>query len=256
MLGIERCKHADCTWNLRFSQKKVTTLSPASFYPVFPSSLRGTLIVSCQAPPGDPLDDPDTLRRLAASALRGGAGGLRANGIACIEAFRKETKAPIIGILKRYQNGEAAITPDFAAAEAVSNAGADIVALDCTARRLTAVEPWPELISRIHSELNKPVLADIATFEDAVAAQENGADAVATTMYGFTPETAHGRSVNWELVERLVKTLRVPLIVEGHIAQPDEMKRALDLGAYAVVVGSAITRPESITARFVKAAQS
>lgn len=256
LLGIERCKHTDCKWNLRFSQKKVTTLSPASFYSVFPSSLRGALIVSCQAPPGDPLDDLDTLRRLAVSALRGGAGGLRANGVACIEAFRKETKSPIIGILKRYQNGEAAITPDFAAAEAISNAGADIVALDCTARRLTAPEPWPGLIVRIHNELGKPVLGDIANFEDAVAAQESGADAVATTLYGFTPETAHCRSVNWELVERLVKTLHVPLIVEGHITQPDEVKRALDLGVYAVVVGSAITRPESITARFVKAAQS
>jgi putative N-acetylmannosamine-6-phosphate epimerase len=223
---------------------------------MFPSSLRGALIVSCQAPPGDPLDDPETLRRLAVSALRGGAGGLRANGVACIEAFRKETAAPILGILKRYVDEEAAITPDFAAAEEISKAGADVIALDCTARRLTAPEPWPGLISRIHDELDRPVLADIATFEDAVTAQDRGADAVATTLYGFTKETAQCRSVNWDMVERLAKTLRVPLIVEGHITQPDEVRRALDLGAYAVVVGSAITRPESITARFVRATQA
>jgi N-acylglucosamine-6-phosphate 2-epimerase len=222
---------------------------------MFPVSLRGSLIVSCQAAPGDPLDDVDTLRRIAVSVLRGGAGGLRANGVACIEAFRRETSLPILGILKRYDGGEVAITPDFASAAAISAAGADVIALDCTAHRLArpaAAEPWPGLIRRIREELGKPVLADIATFEEAVAAQDAGADAVATTMYGFTPDTAQFRSVNWGLVEQLAAHLQVPVIVEGHITQPDEVKRALDSGAYAVVVGSAITRPESITARFVK----
>jgi N-acylglucosamine-6-phosphate 2-epimerase len=222
---------------------------------MFPASLRGSLIVSCQASPGDPLDHPDTLRRLAVSVLRGGAGGLRANGVECIESFRRETALPIIGILKRYLHGEVAITPDFASAAAVSTAGADVIALDCSSRRLKAHEPWPGLIARIHEELGKPVLADIATFDEAAAAEEAGADAVATTMYGFTAETAQFRSVNWELVEQLVARLRVPVIVEGHISQPEEVKRALDYGAYAVVVGSAITRPESITARFVKSIQ-
>lgn len=223
---------------------------------MFPSSLRGTLIVSCQAASGDPLDDVETLRRIAASVLRGGAGGLRANGVECIAAFRRETRLPILGILKKYAGGEVAITPDFASAAAVSEAGADVIALDCTARRLNAEEPWPGLITRIHDELSKPVLADIATLEDAMAAQAAGADAVATTLYGFTPETANLRSVNWNLVEELVRRLKVPVIVEGHITHPEEVKRALQLGAYAVVVGSAITRPESITARFVKAIHS
>jgi putative N-acetylmannosamine-6-phosphate epimerase len=220
---------------------------------VIPDSLHGTLIVSCQAPPGDPLDNVDTLRRMAISAVRGGAGGLRANGVENIEAFRQETDVPIIGILKRKIGGEVSITPDFAAAISISDAGADIIALDCTTNRLAAAEPWPQLIRRIHGEICKPVLADIATLEDALAAQEAGADAVATTLYGFTPETAQFRSVNWKLVERLIQSLRVPLIVEGHISQPEEVRRALDLGAHAVVVGSAITRPEAITARFVRA---
>jgi len=220
---------------------------------MIPASLRGTLIVSCQAPPGDPLDNVDTLRRLAISAVRGGAGGLRANGVENIEVFRQETNVPIIGIQKRKIGDEVSITPDFVAANSISEAGADIIALDCTTNRLAAAEPWPELIRRIHGEICKPVLADIASFEDALTAQEAGADAVATTLYGFTPETAQFRSVNWELIERLLGRLRVPLIVEGHITQPEEVKRALDLGAFAVVVGSAITRPEAITARFVKA---
>jgi N-acylglucosamine-6-phosphate 2-epimerase len=223
---------------------------------MIPSSLRRALIVSCQAAPGDPLDDVDTLRRIAISVVRGGAGGLRANGVDCIQAFRRETNLPIIGIEKRKMSGEVSITPDFAAAKSIAAAGADVIALDCTTNRPAASEPWPEVMVRVHEELGKPVLADIASFEDALAAQETGADAVATTLYGFTPETAQFRTVNWNLVERLVRELRVPVIVEGHISQPDEVARALDLGAYAVVVGSAITRPESITARFVKALHS
>jgi N-acylglucosamine-6-phosphate 2-epimerase len=220
---------------------------------MMPLSLHSSLIVSCQAPPGDPLDNVDTLRRIAVSVVRGGAGGLRANGVASIEAFRQETDVPIIGIEKRRIGGEVLITPDFASARSIAGAGADIIALDCTTNRLAAAEPWRELLRRIQTEIGKPVLADIASLEDALAAQEAGVDAVATTLYGFTPETAQFRAVSWELVERLVRELHVPLIVEGHISQPEEVRRALDMGAYAVVVGSAITRPESITARFVKA---
>ncbi|MFT4112653.1 N-acetylmannosamine-6-phosphate 2-epimerase [Silvibacterium sp.] len=222
-------------------------------YSAFPASLRGTLIVSCQAAPGDPLDHTDTLRRLAISALRGGAAGLRANGAEQIAAFRAETEKPILGILKKYVDGEVAITPDFASAKLVADAGSDVVALDCTARRLTAPEPWPELVKRIHTELEKPVLADIATLDEALAAVDAGADAVATTLYGFTPETRGARAVNWELVSAMVERAGVPVIVEGHISRPEEVRRAIDLGAWAVVVGSAITRPETITARFCQA---
>lgn len=195
----------------------------------------------------------DTLRRIAISVVRGGAGGLRANGTACIEAFRRATSVPIIGIEKRKIGDEVSITPDFAAAESVAAAGADIIALDCTNSRTATAEPWRNLVGRIHADIRKPVLADIALFEEALAAQEAGADAVATTLYGFTSETAGFRAVSWDLVERMLRELHVPVIVEGHISQPEEVRQALDLGAYAVVVGSAITRPESITARFVKA---
>lgn len=221
----------------------------------FPASIEGKLIVSCQAPPGDPLDHIDTLRRIAAAVLRGGASGLRANGSECIAVLRHECALPILGIQKRKISGEVSITPDFAAAQLIAEAGADVIALDCSAARHAQAEPWPQLIARVHAELGRPVLADIATFDESLAAEAAGADAVATTLYGFTPETAGARAVNWEMVERLAKTLRIPLIVEGHISQPEEVRRALDLGAFAVVVGSAITRPESITARFVEAIQ-
>lgn len=220
---------------------------------VFPASLKGKLIVSCQAAPGDPLDDVDCLTRIAMSAARGGAGGLRANGAECVAAFRRETGLPVIGIWKRKLEGETSITPDFASAEAIARAGAEVIALDCSSARHTLAEGWVDLTRRIREELGRPVLADIATLDEAVAAEDAGADAVATTMYGFTPETSGARAVNWERVERLAGRLRVPLIVEGHITRPEEVRRALDAGAYAVVVGSAITRPESITGRFVTA---
>jgi N-acylglucosamine-6-phosphate 2-epimerase len=217
-------------------------------------ALRGQLIVSVQASEGDPLDDLDTLTRIATSVLRGGAGGLRAEGVTRITAFRKLTQLPIIGIIKTYDaNGDVYITPDFHSAKAISDAGADIIALDCTARRLTAAEPWPALIHRIHTELNRPTLADIATLEDALAAERAGADAIATTLYGYTAETADKRTVSWPLVQSILQHLTIPVLAEGHITDPVEAGRALTLGAHAVVVGSAITRPETITARFVEA---
>ena len=220
-------------------------------------ALRGRLIVSCQASEGDPLDDLDTLTRIATSVLRGGAGGLRAEGVTRIAAFRAITQQPIIGIIKTHDtHGDVYITPDFQSAKAISDAGADIIALDCTARRLTAAEPWPELIHRIHTELNRPVLADIATLEDALAAERAGADAVATTLYGYTPETANQHTASWPLLESLVAHLTIPVLLEGHITHPDQVGTALDHGATAVVVGSAITRPETITARFAQATKS
>jgi N-acylglucosamine-6-phosphate 2-epimerase len=218
---------------------------------IFPASLKNTLIVSCQAMPGDPLDHNDTLRRIAISVLRGGAGGLRANGAECIAAFRQETGLPIIGIFKRFQNGKPDITPDFASAKTISDAGANIIGMDCSAGRFPSSEPWLQLLPRVRQELNKPVLADIATLDEALAAEQAGADAIATTMFGYTPETAGQRSISWTLVERLVNAVHLPIIVEGHVRQPDEVRRAFDLGVFAVVVGAAITQPEAITARFI-----
>jgi N-acylglucosamine-6-phosphate 2-epimerase len=220
-------------------------------------ALRGRLVVSCQASEGDPLDNLDTLTRIASSVLRGGAGGLRAEGAERIAAFRQITQLPIIGIVKTYDaNGDVYITPDFRSAKAIADAGSDIIALDCTARRLTAAEPWPELILRIHTELNRPVLADIATLEDAQAAERAGADAVATTLYGYTAETAGIRNVSWPFLQSILTHLTIPVLVEGHITHPEEVRTALNLGATAVVVGSAITRPETITARFVEATRA
>lgn len=219
----------------------------------FPKALEGKLIVSCQAPPGSPLHHPETLQRIAASALQGGAGGLRANGAECIRRFCTEASLPIIGIEKHYFSDRVDITPDFDSAREISEAGANVIALDCSSYRSREAAPWPELVARIHEELHRPVLADIASLEDAIAAAERGADAVATTLYGYTPETQGQRTVNWTLVEQLVDTMAIPVIVEGHLRRPDEVRRAFDAGAYAVVIGAAITSPQSLTAAFVQA---
>jgi putative N-acetylmannosamine-6-phosphate epimerase len=212
------------------------------------------LIVSCQASKGDPLDNLDALCRLAASVLRGGPGGLRAEGSQCVAAFRQLTSLPIIGLVKTHDStGEVYITPGFAAAKAVSDAGADIIALDCTRRRLSEAEPWPGLIARIHSELGRVVCADVATLEDALLAHAANADIIATTLRGYTADTKNIHSVDWPFVESLASTLSVPVVLEGHVTSPDEVRRALQMGVHAVVVGSAITRPQTITERFVAA---
>ena len=218
------------------------------------SAISAKLIVSCQASKGDPLDDLDTLCRLAASVLRARPGGLRAESSQCVAAFRQLTSLPIIGLVKAHDShGDLYITPGYAAAKSVSDAGADIIALDCTQRRLSEREPWPDLIGRVHTELGKVVCADIATLDDARWAEDAGADVVATTLRGYTADTKHVHTVDWPFVEALVSALSVPVVVEGHVTLPDEVRRALRLGVHAVVVGSAITRPQTITERFVAA---
>jgi N-acylglucosamine-6-phosphate 2-epimerase len=227
---------------------------PNATRPSVLQAIQGHLIVSCQASAGDPLDHIDTLTRLATSVLRGGAGGLRAEGPTRIAAFRAITTLPIIGITKSYDaSGEVYITPNFAAAKSVAEAGADIIALDCTLRRLTEPEPFTTLIPRIHAEFHRPVLADIATLEDALAAERAGADAVATTLCGYTANTSTIHEPSWPLLQSLLARLDIPVVVEGHITDPHQVRHAFDLGAHAVVVGSAITRPQTITARFAAA---
>lgn len=214
--------------------------------------LRGKLIVSCQAWPGDPLDDIDAIRRMALAALRSGAAGLRINSPEHIAALRKETGAPIIGLQKRRVDGAYRITPDLAAARALAEAGASIIAVDCTARNWSEGEPWQGLIGAIHDQLHLPVMADVATLDEAIAAERAGADFVGPTMYGATPYTQGAHSFNWSLLECMRQYLAVPIIAEGHIGTPEDARRAIACGALCVVVGSAITRPGDITAGFLR----
>jgi len=215
--------------------------------------LRGKLVVSCQAFPGDPLDDLDALRRIVRAVVGAGAQALRLNSAEQIRLVRQDTDVPIIGIQKRYVDGVLRITPDFAAAQELAAAGASVIALDCTNRTFAFGEPWQQLIQRIHSELKLPVMADTATFDEARAAGEAGADFVGTTLNGYTEETRNNHGFSWPLLSRLVRETKTPVIAEGHLATPAEVKRALDEGAFCVVVGSAITRPGVITSSFLSA---
>ena len=216
-------------------------------------ALKNVLVVSCQAAPGDPLENVDTLRRIALACIQGGAGGLRLNGAECIAAVRPHTKLPIIGLKKVYLDGRLRITADFAAAAELADAGADIIALDCTDRTWPAGEPWQQLVRRIHQELHLPVMADIATLDEARAAAAAGAEMIGTTLHGYTEQTAPACGFNWPLLADIIRETGRPVVAEGHISTPEEARRAIEAGAWCVVVGSAITRPGSITSEFARA---
>jgi len=215
--------------------------------------LKGNLVVSCQGAPGDPLEDTETMRRIAQAVVAGGARGLRINSPEHIAAIRQDSDIPIIGIQKRYCDGRLHITPDFASAAALAAAGASIIALDCTNRVWSDGEPWQVLIARIHRELKLPVMADIATLQEAFAAVAAGADLVGTTLNGYTEQTHHNHSFSWSLLADMARQIDAPVIAEGHISSPEDARRALASGAWCVIVGSAITRPGAITAKFVHA---
>lgn len=215
--------------------------------------LKGGLIVSCQAPEGTPLHGSAIMAAMAKAAEIGGAAGIRANGPDDIHAIRATVALPIIGIYKiRCEEYETYITPTIEAAQEVAAAGADIIAVDATHRPHPKGLSAAELIAQIRT-LGKPVMADISTFEEGVAAAEAGADIVATTMSGYTPYSPQTECPDFELIERLFATVSVPIIAEGKIWTPEEARKAIDLGAHAVVVGTAITRPHVVTERFVRA---
>jgi len=220
------------------------------------ASLRGGLIVSCQAEGDDPFNRPEYLALFARAAEMGGARGLRACGVENIRALRAASSLPIIGITKsRYPDGSVLITPDLADVEAILEAGADIIAVDATDRRRPNGLLGSEFVAAIKQRWDAPVLADIATLEEGEAAWRAGADAVATTLSGYTATTAHRASnePDWDLLAGLVKIGDVPVIMEGRVWTPDQARHSLDLGAFAVVVGTAITRPRVVTGAFVQA---
>jgi N-acylglucosamine-6-phosphate 2-epimerase len=201
------------------------------------------LIVSCQAPADSPLHNPIVIAAMAQSAVNQGATGVRIDTPAHIAAVRKQISAPIIGIWKQQLPGcEIYITPRFEDAQAIALAGSDIIAIDATLRnRPAGEEDLKILIAKIHNELGKLVMADVDTIESAIAAAATGADIVATTLFGYTAATKHLSPPGFELLAQMVEKLKVPVICEGGIASPEMAKKALDLGASAVVVGTDIT---------------
>jgi N-acylglucosamine-6-phosphate 2-epimerase len=213
---------------------------------------RGTLVVSCQAGPGNPLNSPATMALMARAAEAGGAGAIRANGPEDIAAIRAVTSLPIIGLHKLGDPAGVFITPTYDAAVAVVAAGADLVALDGTLRPRPDGQRLDEQILRIHDELGVPVLADVDTLDAGLAARAAGADLVATTLSGYTTGgTPTGPDV--DLVAQLAAKLDCPIIAEGRIRTSEDIRAVCAAGAYAVVVGTAITNPMETTRHLLNA---
>ncbi len=224
----------------------------------FVEQVRGRLIVSCQALAHEPLHSSHIMARMAVAAQEGGAVAIRANSPEDIYAIKQVVNLPVIGLFKDGDSG-VFITPTFRHAQAIAEAGADIIALDATSRPRPDGRTLAELIADIHSQLGKPILADVSTLEEGIAAENFGADLVAPTLSGYTAYSPKLDGPDFTLIRALVEKLKVPVIAEGRIRTPEEARTALDTGVLTVVVGSAITRPQWITAQFaayIKGAKS
>jgi N-acylglucosamine-6-phosphate 2-epimerase len=219
--------------------------------------LRGRLVVSCQALPGNPLRESGYMAVMAKAAELGGAGGIRANGAEDIQAIREQVKIPIIGINKTAASLENVyITPTLEAAVEAAEAGADIIALDATNRPRPGNVSAAELIRAVKRRLGLPVMADISTYEEGMAAAESGADIVATTLAGYTAYTSKTDGPDLELLKELARDINVPLFAEGRILTPDDLKAVFKYGAFAAVVGKMITNPMFITQQFINATEN
>ncbi len=213
---------------------------------------RGGLIVSCQAFVGEPLFGAEFMTRMALAAKQGGAVGIRANGGEDIRAIKRTTGLPVIGIVKRhYAQSDVYITPTMKEVDEIVEAGAEMAALDCTNRQRPdglTLEQFLPMIKRRHPHLL--LMADVSTVEEGVAAARYGADVVATTLSGYTSYSPKREGPDFALIEALSREVAVPVFAEGSVRSPEEAARCLQKGAWAVVVGTAITRPQDITRAF------
>ncbi len=217
--------------------------------------LKGQLIVSCQALPGEPLYVPEksVMYLMARAAKEAGAPCIRTSGIRDVTAIKEETRLPVIGIIKiSYDGYDSYITPTMKEVDELASADADIVALDCTMRNRGDGTTIIDFIAQIKEKYPDIVLmADISTYEEGVNAWKCGVDFVGTTLSGYTSYSPQKDGPDTELVRRLSEDLEIPVIAEGKIHTPDQAVQMLEAGAFAVVVGGAITRPLEIAARFV-----
>ncbi len=219
--------------------------------------LQGNLIVSCQALEYEPLHSPFIMGRMALAAKEGGARGIRANSVSDIREIKKQVDLPIIGIIKRdYPDSSIYITPTLQEVEELYREGVEIIAMDATDRIRPGNADLAEFFHKVKEKYpNQLFMADCSTYEEAVRADALGFDFIGTTMVGYTPESAHLKieDEDFSLLQRIVKTVHHRVIAEGNINTPEKCKRVIELGAFSVVVGSIITRPQLITREFTKA---
>jgi N-acylglucosamine-6-phosphate 2-epimerase len=214
------------------------------------------LIVSCQAEEGSPFNAPEFIAAFAKAAELGGAVALRIRDVENIKAVKRITTVPIIGITKSFfDSGEILITGTFEEIEQVIAAGADIVALDVTNRPRPSGMDGLKFLRAARKRFNIPMMADVATEDEGIAAADAGAELVGTTLSGYTSYTTKMRNdvPDFELIERLSAKLPGQVIAEGRVWTPEQAALSLKLGAYAVVVGTAITRPAAVVKRFAEA---
>ncbi|AVL20162.1 TPA: N-acetylmannosamine-6-phosphate 2-epimerase [Enterobacter cloacae] len=220
-------------------------------------TLKGKLLVSCQALENEPLHSPFIMSRMALAARQGGAAAIRANSVADIEAIKEQVTLPVIGIIKReYPDSEVFITATMKEVDELMTVSPAIIALDATDRARPGGESLATLVTRIRTRYPSVLLmADIATVDEAVMAQALGFDCVGTTLYGYTAQTA-GHALpddDCQFLKTVLAAVTVPVVAEGNVDTPERAARCLALGAHMVVVGGAITRPQQITERFMAA---
>ena len=220
-------------------------------------TLKGKLVVSCQALENEPLHSPFIMSRMALAARQGGAAAIRANSVVDIEAIKEQVTLPVIGIIKQeYPDSEVFITATMKEVDELMTVSPAIIALDATDRARPGGESLATLVTRIRTRYPSVLLmADIATVDEAVTAQALGFDCVGTTLYGYTAQTA-GHALpddDCQFLKAVLAAVTVPVVAEGNVDTPERAARCLALGAHMVVVGGAITRPQQITERFMAA---
>ena len=220
------------------------------------TNLRGKIIVSSQAMPGEPFYDETCMRAMMQSAVNGGASALRVAGYRDVK-MAKGFDLPVVGLTKPDKlpdnwRSVVYITPGIKEVEELIEADADIIAFDGTMRIRPDGSDLKQIIERIHLA-GKLAMADISTFEEGINAEKLGADIISTTLAGYTEESGiAGDTPDFDLLEKLVKAVKKPVFLEGRVWYPEEVKKAFQIGAHSVVIGSAITRPHLITKRFVE----
>lgn len=202
------------------------------------------LIVSCQALDHEPLHSSYIMSRMAVAAKEGGAIGIRANSVADIKAIKEEVDLPVIGIIKIDYDGMIPyITPTMKEVDELVELGVDVIALDATINQ--DVEFIKEVLNKYPEQ---KFMADISTIEEGLRADELGFYCVGTTLVGYTE---HSKGINnFDVLDELIKKCKCKVIAEGNFDTPEKARKALENGAYSVVVGGAITRPQQITKKF------
>lgn len=221
------------------------------------NALKGGLVVSCQAPPGDPLFGSDTMAKYALAVQQGGAVGIRANSPEDIAAIKSQVKLPLIGLWKRtYPDSDIYITPVLKDAEEVAHAGADIVAMDATNRIRPGGERLQRIVEQLKHKFDCLLMADVSTVEEGVEAEKLGFDTISTTLSGYTPYSPQSEEPDFQLISDLTARVSIPVFAEGRVRSPEQAVRCFECGAFALVIGGAITRPQMITEHFVKHIQT